>query len=413
MHIEKKAFPVITSFSLKNKINTNPDYQRPAVWSKAQKQQLIDTIIRGYDIPKFYLKQTDENCYDVIDGQQRLRAIWGFLDNEYPLDKKYSGDELGGKYYRDLINFPNTLTNIQTYNLDWVVITNTDPNDDEIKDLFLRLQNGSPLKAQEKRNAMPGKMRDFVCELSENIFFSKVNFKDSRYAYQHVAAQMMCLAIAENQNSHDKVTNVKDKDLNTMYTSNTDFDKNSKVAKSVIATLKYMHSMFPAQGTIPELQRVNIIPLFVLIHDLVNNYDMKDKETEIGQWFINFERNRNENDLKDEEDQDPELVVYHGKMSSSSDGEESISWRYKYLKSDLLTHFQNLKQTDPQRSFDETQRKIIYRKFNGICQMCGKLCEWGDYEADHIIPWNRGGQTCIENGQVLCASCNSKKHDNL
>lgn len=140
---------------------------------------------------------------------------------------------------------------------------------------------------------------------------------------------------------------------------------------------------------------------------------MKDKETEIGQWFINFERNRNENDLKDEEDQDPELVVYHGKMSSSSDGEESISWRYKYLKSDLLTHFQNLKQKDPQRSFDETQRKIIYRKFNGICQMCGKLCEWGDYEADHIIPWNRGGQTCIENGQVLCASCNSKKHDNL
>ena len=79
----------------------------------------------------------------------------------------------------------------------------------------------------------------------------------------------------------------------------------------------------------------------------------------------------------------------------------------------LLTHFQNLKQKDPQRSFDETQRKIIYRKFNGICQMCGKLCEWGDYEADHIIPWNRGGQTCIENGQVLCASCNSKKHDNL
>ena len=102
MHIEKKPIPLSTTFKLKDRINTNPDYQRPAVWSKAQKQQLIDTIIQGYDIPKFYLKQTGKNSYEVIDGQQRLRAIWGFLDNEYPLDKKYSGEKLGGKYYKDI-----------------------------------------------------------------------------------------------------------------------------------------------------------------------------------------------------------------------------------------------------------------------------------------------------------------------
>lgn len=372
---------------------------------------MIDTIIQGYDIPKFYLKQTGKNSYEVIDGQQRLRAIWGFLDNEYPLDKKYSGEKLGGKYYKDIEDI-DLVTNIDSYTLDWVIITETDPDDDEIKDLFLRLQNGSPLKAQEKRNAMPGKMRDFVYELSQNDFFKKVNFVDKRFAYQHVAAQIVCLALSAEKNTDKKVTNVKDKDLNTMYANNADFDNNSKVAKKILATLKYMNSMFQSQGTIPELQRSNITPLFVLVHDLINNYDVKEKEISIGQWFIEFEKLRNENDQKEAENQDQNLIVYHNKTNSSTDGEESISWRYKFLKNDLLTKL-DFKQKDPKRNFDEIQRKIIYRKFDGICQMCGKHCEWEDYEADHIIPWNRGGQTCIENGQVLCASCNSKKHDNI
>ena len=219
-------------------------------------------------------------------------------------------------------------------------------------------------------------------------------------------------SFVSRKNTDKKVTNVKDKDLNTMYANNADFDNNSKVAKKILATLKYMNSMFQSQGTIPELQRSNITPLFVLVHDLINNYDVKEKEISIGQWFIEFEKLRNENDQKEAENQDQNLIVYHNKTNSSTDGEESISWRYKFLKNDLLTIL-DFKQKDPKRNFDEIQRKIIYRKFDGICQMCGKHCEWEDYEADHIIPWYRGGQTCIENGQVLCASCNSEKHDNI
>ena len=47
-----------------------------------------------------------------------------------------------------------------TYALDVVVLEDTDEN--EVREMFLRLQNGTSLKAQEKRNAMPGKMREFV-----------------------------------------------------------------------------------------------------------------------------------------------------------------------------------------------------------------------------------------------------------
>lgn len=79
MDIHKDKWPLSTAHTLKNRINTDTDYQRPAVWTTAQKQMLIDSILRGYDIPKFYWHKVNKkpDMYDVIDGQQRLRVYLG------------------------------------------------------------------------------------------------------------------------------------------------------------------------------------------------------------------------------------------------------------------------------------------------------------------------------------------------
>jgi uncharacterized protein with ParB-like and HNH nuclease domain len=57
MEISKKPWPILSVCGFKNRIDTNPDFQRPAVWSTGQKQLLIDTILRGYDIPKLYWRK--------------------------------------------------------------------------------------------------------------------------------------------------------------------------------------------------------------------------------------------------------------------------------------------------------------------------------------------------------------------
>ena len=400
--LSKNSWPLLSLNKRKKNINTNPDYQRPSVWNTRQKQLLIDSILRDYDIPKIYLNKIDKDHYDVVDGQQRIRTVWSFYNDEFALLKDsdaVDGIEVAGKKYSELD--PGISDIIDTYNMDFIILE--DKSEDEIREMFLRLQNGTSLKAQEKRNAIPSKMRDFVKHITTHSFFDKVNFKDSRFTYDLVAAQMCRLGLEKS------IVNIKDSDLNKMYWENKNFDGESTEAKNIKRILDYLLKVFPKQS--PELTKYNVISLFILIMDMLPNYDMRGREKDVFNWFINFEATRNDDKKKDPDEQDPVLVIYHEKISHSTDAMDSLLYRHKVLKESLLQNIKNLPLKDPKRNFDESQKQVIYRRDNGICQMCHKKCDWNDWEADHIIPWSKGGKTEIENGQVLCPACNESKSD--
>ena len=129
MEISKKPWPVLSLCGIKKRIDTNPDFQRPPVWSRSQKQLLIDTILRSYDIPKLYWRKTGSNpdLYDVVDGQQRLRAIFEFYAGEFALAKDcepVDGMSIAKAKYADL---PDDLRlKFDTYSLDVIILSQID-----------------------------------------------------------------------------------------------------------------------------------------------------------------------------------------------------------------------------------------------------------------------------------------------
>jgi hypothetical protein len=410
MEISKKPWPILSLCGIKEKIDTNPDFQRPPVWSRGQKQLLIDTILRGYDVPKLYWRKVGNkpDKYEVVDGQQRLRAIFEYQNNVFPLPKEtepLDGTKLAGLKYSDLPD--DVRIDFDSYPLDIIVISDTD--EEEVREMFLRLQNGTTLKAQERRNAMPGLMRDFIKELASHKFFQNCGFTNSRYNFDLVAAQMTAIEL------NGGPCNVKNANLNSMYEDHKEFDRNGAKAKKVKRTLDYLSRAFPEKT--PELERYSVITLYSLVSHCLEKYVIQDKQEDLRNWFIAFEGKRATEEEIPEDRRDPEFLIYKDRTSHSTDAEDSIQWRHDFMLRKFFETCPKIEQKDDQRLFSPEQRLAIFRRDGGFCRVkikCeGAKCEWDAWQADHIIPWSKGGKTTVENGQIACIPCNSVKSDLL
>jgi len=61
------------------------------------------------------------------------------------------------------------------------------------------------------------------------------------------------------------------------------------------------------------------------------------------------------------------------------------------------------------RQFDMRDRLAAYAAQLNKCAICGKKFEFEQMQADHIIPWSRGGKSTPDNCQMLCTKCNLAK----
>jgi hypothetical protein len=406
MDTSKRPWPLSTIYGIRERVDTNPDYQRPPVWTKAQKQLLVDTVLRNYDIPKFYWQRTGKkpDTYDVIDGQQRLRALWEYIEGKFGLPKNadpIDDNEIANLKYSEL---PDDLRiRLDVYPLDIVLVESAD--EDEVREMFLRLQNGTSLRAQEKRNAYPGQMRDFVRELASHPFFESVGFANSRYNHDLVAAQFVCLELSAGP------ANIKSGDLNKMYQENSSFEKSQKEAKAVRRVLDLLHEVFPEKT--PELSRFSVIALYCVCAELLAGYVRNEFTPVLSNWFLDFESRRRAQDELSADDADSDWVSYKEKISHSTDSADSIRSRVDYMMRDLLLHYPGLSLKDPQRGFTYQQRLAVFRRDEGICQVgircSGEKVRWNEWHCDHRVPWTSGGKTTVENGQVSCVACNLAK----
>lgn len=180
----KRRYDRAKEVGAKGVLILDDSFQRKTVWTKKQKSQLIESLLLGIPIPYLYLYEGKFGDLIVIDGRQRLSAIFQFLDNKFSLSNMEFIKELDGKKVKDLTDnlvdkFENYKAKIEDSHLHVIRVGYETPEIFKLK-LFERVnQNGTKLNNQELRHALhQGLITDLLKDLSDSIDLLKGNAKE-------------------------------------------------------------------------------------------------------------------------------------------------------------------------------------------------------------------------------------------
>lgn len=148
-------------------LELSPSFQRRSVWPAGAKSYLIDTIVRGFPIPIIFLRERKTNLdtleakREVVDGQQRIRAILTFIQPSLvkgfdPAKDAFTIKKVHNKDLADL-PFKDLPVTVRQSILDYqfsVHILPSSVDDREVLQIFARMNStGLKLNPQELRNA--------------------------------------------------------------------------------------------------------------------------------------------------------------------------------------------------------------------------------------------------------------------
>jgi Protein of unknown function DUF262/HNH endonuclease len=410
-------------------LKINEEYQRGASWSTAQMQGLVDSVFRKYPIPPIFLHEIKSQGlggketirYEIVDGQQRIRALAEYFSDKFSLleasDKRLklpnSLRKLPATWGKR--RFPELDGGMRTYlentELDVFLITSV-ANPDEVRDLFIRLQSGTALSRQQIRDAWPGTVGPFIERLAGKMkkapavsLFKQVDRRgsrgeDERDPYEsdrQFCAQLFCLFLAR-ESDYRSQQSIGANELDKVYHENTTFDANGEAAKRFQETLVRASGVFLAATTKTfigkdrkriKFRKLDVIAAVLLIQDLSRGE------------FFKFDK-KFDQQLAAHVLADKDIAVAGRVTSGPTIARYYEGWRVQIIN-DIGIHL------DPKRLFDDAEKELIYKRDGGCCGICNEHVEPDEAEYDHYpIPHTLGGKTQIDNGRLVHATCHPR-----
>jgi len=431
LNSDKIKIKDILELKRNNMLTVNPEYQRGAVWKEPQQKKLIDSVFRGYPLPLIYLHHKKKMVagmqredLEIIDGQQRINALYKFGESVLKLFDPIKDDKAARfpNFIKlvpcpwascDFMNLSEELKE-KFLNTELFIVKVITDNEDEARDLFIRLQAGLPLNPQEKRDAWPGGYTEFTLRFGGkkelmrypgHDFFKKLiqNPKIDRGDLRTLCAQIGMLYF-------ERATEGNWMDINTQpvddyYYRNLGFDINSPQVLRFSKILDLAVELFEGYKG-PKLKIHEAIHIVILIDSLFDDYTKS--------WynkFINaFDQFRN-NAAIDKKAQSGVYWFSYGTLTQTqSSNALTIQKRHKFFTEKMFEILQPIRK-DEIRAYGKLEREIVYYRDNKKCAVCRLEIKWNDLEIHHLNEHQNGGQTTIENGVAVHKDCHPKGQD--
>lgn len=354
------------------KLDVRPEYQREYVYDEKERDAVINTVLKGFPLNIMYFVERPDGTFEVLDGQQRIISLCRYAANMFSVKIP----SVSGGY--NTVNYPNLFDEqakiFNEYKLKVYICEGTDKEKTE----WFQIINiaGEKLEKQEILNAV------YHCKwlTDAKSAFSRRNCAAYKNYGKYMAGDYIRQKFLETAFSWAAdAEGITGKDAVEAYMQKHRQDDNAN------DLWKYFEDVFE---WVKKIFGKKVLP------------SMKGVK-----WGILYNEHKDDNI-------DPQAIQDEMEALLKNENNEigRMQGIYEYLLSKRTVDDEKVLSL---RQFSMEDRLTMYARQLNKCAICQKTFDIKDMHADHVIPWSRGGKTTLDNGQMLCTTCNLKKSNNL
>lgn len=403
VYTDKKDFTLsnIREMFDEGDIIPQPDYQRDYVMDQKQASKLVESILIGIPIPTVYLCEELDNTYSIIDGQQRMTSFVKYLKNEFALKGLEELTDLNGKKFSELDK--NYQRNIKSSTLSSIILLK---ESQELKyEIFARLNQGAvKLKPQELRNCIyRGTFNNLIEEIANNNKYLPELFieKNKRKNYQEYVLRFFALRNFNDYSSsmtktmNDFMVTHQDDNEKSIEESKKLFNSTIDIVKQVMGESAFC-GLDREKGIITNKFSGSVYDSIIIPFSMFDSHDLMQHADDIRSQI---------NDIKLHNAQ------YQDYTYAATGSRNRVIGRIMMVYNLIAEIIGKPSNGDVQRIYSYDDKESLWHE-GYVCSYCGqKILDISDAEVDHILPFSKGGNTTIENAQLLHRHCNREKNN--
>lgn len=340
------------------RLDIRPPYQREFIYDEKEQQAVITTVLHGYPLNVMYWVRRDDDAdcpYEVMDGQQRTLSLCEYVAGKFAYDFKYFGNQ-PEDVQKQILKYRLTVYVCEgeaSEKLEWFKTINI---------------AGKPLNEQEIRNAIYA--GPFVTDAKRH--FSKTNCAAWRLGRDLVPGSP-----------------IRQDFLRRALEWMADHESRQGHAQSAVGYMA-VHQHDP-----------NANNLWTYYQNVIN-------------WAVTNFSPRHFKRIMKGLDWAALYDAYHTQTLDTAALAERISTLMRdgevQRKQGIIPYVLDGDERHLDlRAFPDDIRLAVWEAQGHRCALCGCEADVELMEADHIVPWCKGGRTVRENCQLLCRVCNRRK----
>jgi hypothetical protein len=359
------------------KLNVRPAFQREFVYEPNDRDKVLQSVYNGLPLNSMYWALNPDNSYEVIDGQQRIISICQFITNNDGDDNPIAIN-FNGKNNQTFEGLSQEKQNeILNYKLQVYVCSGTD---DEKLEWFHTINiAGKQMTEQELLNAnytgvWLSEAKKYFSKKNNNeaisIAFYNNTDKDTLLSINGEAAnrQVLLELVLKWIIDADKEQYPQIKD----YMAKRRFDSNANEIWNYFQTvINWTRKVFTQYRK--EMKGLDWGIFYNKYH--AKEYKPQKLEAELVRLFEIYVS-------------DPDGLKKNGFYEYVLSNDRSLIWH---------------------RTFSEKQKIRVYKNQKDKCAICEQKFDIKELDAHHKVAFGDGGETTVENCQLLCQNC----HDDI